>query len=215
MKRISLIGTALLFLLVWTPGASAVPYSFTNITNNNPGDAGIGEAQLRLDVTYVNGSQVLFTFSNTGPAASSITDIYFDDDVPLLDFNSFIYPTSGVAFTVGASPSNLPGGNDPLYHFSSNYDYDSANPVQPKGVNPGESLGILFDYENGFSYGDILAALNAEDMRIGIHVQGFATGGSEAYINTVPEPATMLLLGCGLVGLIGFGRKRFGKGIPA
>lgn len=198
----------LLFLLIWASGAWAVPYGFTNISNNNAGDAAIGEAQLHLEVT-TEGNKVLFTFTNTGPAASSITDIYFDDDVPLVLFDQFI-ASSGVAFSEGANPPNLPGGSDPLYHFSSNYGYDSDSPTQPKGVNPGESLGILFNYSNSSNFDTIIAALNNGSMRLGLHVQGFATGGSESYINdpaTVPEPTTMLLFGIGLIGIAGARRK--------
>jgi hypothetical protein len=102
MKRVILIGTLVFFLIGGATGALAIQYGFDNITNNNALNSAIGEAQLRLDVTE-SGSQILFTFSNTGPAASSITDIYFDDEVPLLSYASFIQ-SSGVDFTVGATP---------------------------------------------------------------------------------------------------------------
>ena len=204
---------SLISLLVSAP-AIAVPYSFCHIVEEGDGpselaNGTIGETQLSLDVTEYN-TQILFTFSNSGPDASSITDVYFDDDVPLLDFaDTFIY-TGTVAYSEGAAPPILPAGN--LVSFTTNYAYDSDPKVQPNGVNPEESLGIVFDYV-GVDFDTVIAALNAGTMDIGIHVQGFADGGSESFVTTapVPEPATILLIGTGLVGIVATGRKKFKK----
>lgn len=203
---------AVVMALVVTVGyASATQYSFTNITNNNAVNAAAGEAQLFMDVTQ-QGSNVLFAFTNTGPLASSITDIYFDDNDLHLTFGSFV-PSVGVGYTVGASPSNLPGGSP--YSFSSEYSFDSDNPIQPKGVNPGESLTIVFSLADSYQFSDILDALNDGSMRVGLHVQGFANGGSEGFINDdpnpVPEPGTMVLLGVGMLGLAIFGKRRMNR----
>lgn len=216
MKKLIVVLGLVIGLALLQASAYALPFGFENITNNSAGDAAIGEAQLAVDVSAVGANQALFTFTNSGPAASSIADIYFDDDALMLTFNSFI-ESAGVSFDVGASPGNLPGGNDPLYSFSSNYDYDSNNPVQPNGINPNESLGILFTMNSDTTFDSLITAMNSGAFRVGIHVQGFATGGSESFINTpnvppvpttpppapVPEPTTVLLLGVGLLAVLG------------
>ena len=58
----------------------------------------------------------------------------------------------------------------------------------------------------GGTYADVLSELASGALRIGIHVQGFASTGSESLINT-PEPGTALLLALGLGGLAA-GRRR-------
>jgi hypothetical protein len=187
--------------------SQATTYGFGCITDNISGDCAIGESQLSVDVTAAGSNQALFTFYNVGADLSSITDVYFDDGT-LLGIAS-ITNSTGVSFSQDASPGNLPGGNavSPSFVATAGFTADSDPAVQPNGVNPGEFLGILFDLQSGQDFATVLTSLSTGDLRIGIHVQGFATGGSESFVNVVPVPAAVWLFGSGLLGLIGLARR--------
>ncbi len=192
---IALIASA----LSWAPAAHAVTIGFGCITNNNAIDCGIGEAQLTVDVTDPGGNQVLFTFSNSGPADSAITDVYFDDG-SLLGIASILDNPPDVDFMVPAIPAELPGANNVVPPFVTTQQFSAGADPPPAttGVDPGESVGVVFDLINAGTYADVLAELDSGALRIGIKVQDFASTGSESFVN-LPEPATGGLLALGLL----------------
>ncbi len=215
--RMSFLSLVLVSVFILSTEAQAELFGFEAITANSTIDPGIGEAQLSVDVTDPGSNQVLFTFSNSGPLASSITDIYFDDG-PLLGIASIDNSHLGVSFSQFASPPELPGANTVVPPFVTTIGFlaDSDSPVQSNGVNPGEYVGIVFNIGSN-TFADVIAALNvgfnpdlhyiggswdAPNLRIGIHVQGFADGDSESFIAT-PIPASVVLgmLGLGVAGL--------------
>jgi hypothetical protein len=194
--------------------AAALTLGFHCITNNLAGDCTIGGAQMSVDVTDPGSGRIAFTFRNVGAGASSITDVYWDDG-SLLGIFSITNTPGLVQFTSPATPGNLPGGNNALPPFvaTAGFSADSDSPVQPMGVNPGETLIVTFDLINGRSFADALSDLGDGELRIGIHVQGYGSGGSESFVNgsppvVVPEPGTFALLGGGTLALTLSRRRR-------
>lgn len=191
----------MIFCAISVPASALVTYSFSGITNNNPGDVLIGEAQLSMELSDPGGDQVLFTFINEGPEASSICDIYVEDG-SYLSLASIDDSDPGVSFSEDASPGNLPGGNELDPAFDASISADSDAPVQQNGVNPGESVGLYFDLLGGNTIADIITAIGTGDLRVGIHVQGFASGGSESFI-LVPAPGAIVLSSIGALAVAG------------
>jgi hypothetical protein len=195
---------------------AGVTYTFDHIVE--PGDdanqiaAGlIGEAQLFVDVTPYGPNQVLFTFTNTGPEVCSITDTYFDDGVlliiaGLIDADDGTGGDSGVDFSVLADPEDLPAGEllSPPFVTTEGFSADADPPSRHNGVEPNESLGIIFDLYAGMDYTDVISDLDSGALRVGLKVQSFATGSSESFVNgekTVEDQYTLdiTIVGSGTV----------------
>ena len=202
------LAVAVLAALAPQAAEAGFEFGFSTVTNNNATNVAIGQAQMKVDVTDAGGGLVLFRFSNA-PAglASSITDVYFDDAKPAY-FNTTIASiqnSSGVTFTTPATPGNLPGGTG--VGFVANISADSVSPIVASGVNSGEVLGIALSLKSGKTFNSVILALQSTALRIGIHVQGFANGGSESFVNTttphmVPEPTSLMLAGMALAGVV-------------
>jgi hypothetical protein len=185
-----------------------VTHGFECLTNNLAGDCAIGEAQLSVDVTDQGGGVVRFTFSNSGPAISGISEIYFDDG-SLLALASVI-DGPGVNFEPDASPPNLPGGQNavPPFQVTQGFLAESVPSASQNAVRPGEWVALDFTLQGGQTFADVISELNDGTLRIGIHVIAFGSGGSESFIHDVPEPGLASLLGLAALGLVALRRRR-------
>ena len=216
MLKNIVIATFVAPLLLASTSVFANSYNFTQITNN--GSTPVA-SQLLVNVTQ-SGSNVLFKFTNSSVIASSIADIYFD-------YGNTNYFTSisnnilgaagesaGVNYTDGATPANLPGGN-PI-GFTADASGDSAPPVSSNGVNASTEfaafLGVL---GISSSFGDVIAALDSNAFRIGLHVQAIGDlGKSESFVSApgspsqVPVPGAIWLFGSAILGFAGFSNRK-------
>ena len=180
----------------------ATTYNFIGVNANEVNVSN----QLSLDVNQI-GNSVDFKFINaSGGVNVFVGAIYFD----FLNANLFtdLDQTNSlgtVSFT-GITPStqNFPEGNG--INFSTNAEGD-RNGGAGNGINIGESLVLTALLSPG---ADINALLQSGGLRVGLHMQGYATRGSDSYVNSpseVPLPAAAWLFGSALLGFAGFKRK--------
>ena len=189
--------------------ANAATYDFNCITSND--STGVScdtaEAQMSVDVIDAGSNQVEFLFNNVGSSNGFIADVYFYDG-PVLGAYTMT-GSSGVAFSEGARPGLLPAYDRTA---SLIFSADSDAPVAGNGIQAGEWLSITFDLINGNTYADILTLMDLgapDGLVVGIHAQGLgANDFSESLITAVPVPAALWLFGTGLIGLLGFARRK-------
>jgi hypothetical protein len=191
-------------ILLFAAPAQAFQLGFNNITGNSATNALAGSNQLKIDITDASGgesltsNQVLFKFANIGAAASSITQIYFDNGTSLKSINSIFDSGSTVDFSKATGNLNLPGGNSLTSKFVSDFGVKADGAVSKMGVNNGtagqnEWLSVLFDLGTNKTLKSVMDEILAGSLRIGMHVQAFGDNGSEAFVNkptTTPPPTT-------------------------
>lgn len=163
-----------------------------------------------------------------------VSDFYFYDGKYVYGYqqnsltNPEIIPGSGdqVYLSPFASPQ-LPGGTNVGLGNSSQFysvDPNTPNPVT-NGLQMDEEVTFRFTLKPSYKADDVIAAINRwislpitdkklvtwseppELFTVGLHVQGFANGGSESFV-PVPLPGAVLLLGAGLARLVAYARRR-------
>jgi hypothetical protein len=199
---IGLLLSASLAIAGSSAAVGSVGLGFGCVTRNLAGDCAIGESQLSLVLSDAGSGVVHFEFSNAGPNLSVISEVYFDDGALLgaVTFSS----GPGVDFRLGARPPNLPGWRtlDPLFLATVGLAAESRPSPVANGVGPGEWLAVEFELQPGLTFQDLIDQLTSGELRVGLHVIGFDSEGSESFVNRpVPEPASAGLVVGGLLAL--------------
>ncbi len=214
------IGAILLIAAIGASVSAGPSFTFTGLSNNSAHDTLTGQTQFSVKIDDAGPGQVLFTFLNSGPDPSSITQMYFDNGPAgsgaLASIDGFEHSNPASTFSVGATPSNLSGWAelDPTFQATEGLTASADKPQPHNGVNPGQSLGMLTTLASSYTFTDVLEQIYSGSLRIGIHAQGFEGGGSESFVLSqppiVPTPGSLLLatIGLGVLRTLQY-RRRF------
>ncbi|MFT5396633.1 MAG: hypothetical protein ACI85N_001837 [Gammaproteobacteria bacterium] len=213
MKSLALVLFGFVALVVSSNASAlmATSYGFGCITSNTPGNCA-AETAFSFTAEEVLAGEVTFTLfhADTMTDTGEITEVYFDGSD-----NLGSYISSNPEWNENVSPPQLPSQNtaNPAFvtDFALDSDFTGQTPDAP--LVPGGSLEIVFALLAMTSFSDVVDAIEDGSLRLGFHVRSINLGsgdGGESFVSVsaVPVPAAVWLMGTGLIGLIGFGRRR-------
>lgn len=184
-----------------TPEITAyAPGKITNFTTAN--DA----ARLTVNFTLASPSAIAFDFAFGSVEFPAYTSSFTDAAYVFLDGTQITFDSTGKPVQVGASFASLLTTADTNTAFSN--PHGLLGPLTTVSGNLAAGSHTL-QFEVADTNDDILdSALFVSNLRLTTNAGGPATGGTGSMGGTkVPEPATLAVLGSGLLGLFA-GRRR-------